>query len=115
MFMVHELVYSNFFVCWPEEGVPSDLDEARMMDKSFGAGSYIAMCKHYDSEPDYPTGRCPDHAELGWQRVKDSYATRGPDPYVVEVLACGCHVMGFGPGDDVVVKRDPDPIDVKAD
>lgn len=52
------------------------------------------------------TDDCPDHGDD--QPVMRSYATRGSDPYNVNVLPCGCHVACYGPGEpNVVIKVDP--------
>lgn len=46
----------------------------------------------YETEPD-EEGLCPTH---GPQRVVGYGSTGGPDPYQVEKLACGHHVIAFG-------------------
>jgi hypothetical protein len=51
-----------------------------------------------------PTDTCPDHGE---QSVVRTAATGGPDPYAINVLACGHSVMSFGPGEVNVIVRTP--------
>lgn len=42
-------------------------------------------------------GKCPNHGE---QLILRCYSSRGSDPYAIDVLECGDHVMGFGPDDE---------------
>lgn len=43
---------------------------------------------------------CPIH---GRREVVDWTRTGGADPYRVEILACGCGVVCYGPGEPYVV------------
>jgi hypothetical protein len=51
-----------------------------------------------------PSDTCPEHGE---QKVTRFAATGGPDPYAINVLACGHSVMCFGPGEVNVIVQTP--------
>lgn len=59
----------------------------------------IAREEAHDAEPS-PTATCPEH---GAQEVVGFGATRGPDPYGIDVLACGHDVICLGPGEPYVI------------
>lgn len=80
---------------------PSALEWARSCDVQYGAGAYLAMRKYWEAELPYPTAECPNH---GLQEVVRTYPSLGADPYEIEVLACGDHVMDFSKDDVFIVK-----------
>jgi hypothetical protein len=42
-------------------------------------------------------GRCPQHGD---SLIVRSYSSRGSDPYSIDVLECGDHVMAFSAADE---------------
>jgi len=63
---------------------------------------HIAVHGNEPSMSDVDDDDCPTH---GRQLVRRSYASRGSDPYNVNVLACGDHVSCFGPHEPNVIVR----------
>lgn len=62
----------------------------RVWDYEVDAGGELIAC---------PT---PGH---GKHRVIGQGTTKGPDPYSIEKLACGCEVACFGPGEPYVALK----------
>lgn len=50
-------------------------------------------------------GEVDDCPEDGEQAVLRAYASKGSDPYNVNVLQCGHHVSCFGPGESNIIVR----------
>lgn len=59
---------------------------------------YLAWIDEHETE----RATCPNH---GLQLVIRHYPSQGPDPYDIEVCACGCHLLWFSSNHVDVVKE----------
>lgn len=73
----------------PDEDVVDDYDDPFENDPE-----YLAWC---EAEEGPERDECPNHGD---QDVVRHSVTRGADPYDIEILACGCGLVWFGPPAD---------------
>lgn len=57
----------------------------------------------YNDALAHPTAECPEH---GTQDITGGSSTGGPDPYHIDHLACGHHVICMGPGEPMTIVAD---------